>query len=291
MAQFMKLSVVIPCFNAVDTIAEQLNALMAQTVEPWEVIVADNGSTDGSVAVVRQYLNQLPQLRMVDASACKGAAHARNVGAAAATGDAIAFCDADDEVSPQWVAAMIEALTQYDFVASCFEATKLNTPELLESRHIPQTDGLQTKYDPVFLPHAGACGLGVKRSIHAAVGGFDETLHYFEDPDYCWRVQLAGYPLQFVPNAVIHIRCRSNIHQMFEQARVWGEYSVLLCKKYQALGMPPANWQAGIREWFILLQRLVKVSLQKEKFDAIAWTLGWRLGRLKGSLRYQVLAL
>jgi glycosyltransferase involved in cell wall biosynthesis len=59
----MKISVIIPCFNAAPVIAQQLEALTKQTVTPYEVIVADNGSTDNSRAVVEQYRDRLPGLR------------------------------------------------------------------------------------------------------------------------------------------------------------------------------------------------------------------------------------
>ena len=107
----MKLSVIIPLFNDAEYIAIQLNALANQNwSEPWELIVSDNGSTDGSLRVVEQYRKRIPNLRIVDSSDMRGAAHARNVGATAALSDNLAFCDADDEVAPGWLKAMGEAL-------------------------------------------------------------------------------------------------------------------------------------------------------------------------------------
>lgn len=103
----VKLSVIIPCLNAERTIGEQLAALAAQRwSERWEVIVADNGSTDGTLEVVRRFAGRLPELRVVDASQRRGSGYARNRGAAVARGEWLAFCDADDVVAPGWVAAM-----------------------------------------------------------------------------------------------------------------------------------------------------------------------------------------
>ncbi|QYO63482.1 glycosyltransferase family 2 protein [Leptolyngbya sp. 7M] len=82
----MKLSVVLPCFNGAKTIAVQLEALTKQHwLEGWEVVVVNNGSTDGSMAIVEQYRDRLPGLRIVEARSSgvnlrKGAQQARNQG-------------------------------------------------------------------------------------------------------------------------------------------------------------------------------------------------------------------
>jgi glycosyltransferase involved in cell wall biosynthesis len=94
----MKLSVIIPCLNGAATIATQLAALARQQWDqPWEIVVADNGSTDESVGIVERYRGRLQNLRVADASARRG--RALNVGAKEATGDALVFCDVDDEVA------------------------------------------------------------------------------------------------------------------------------------------------------------------------------------------------
>jgi glycosyltransferase involved in cell wall biosynthesis len=287
----MKLSVIIPCFNASDTIAVQLEALARQHwSERWEIIISDNGSTDETVAIVKQYQPKLPNLRIVDSSDRRGAAHARNVGAIAATGDALAFCDADDEIAPGWVAAMGEALSKYDFVAGKCEYEKLNEPWTLKCRPPSQRDGLQEYKHPPYLPHAASCSLGVKRSVHEAVGGFDETMLRLQDTDYCWRIQLAGIKLQFVPEAVVHYRFRNVIADLYHQALLQGEYNVLLYKKYRPLGMPKLSLKAGVKAWVGLLKNFSDVF---SKEDRAKWVraFAWNMGRLKGSIKHRVLAL
>ena len=119
---------VIPCYNGADTLGVQLEALANQHwPEPWEVIVLDNRSTDGSRQIAERYKERLPKLRVVDASARQGQPFALNVGVEAATGEAVAFCDADDEVSSGWVAAMGEALSRHDFVACSVDIEKLES--------------------------------------------------------------------------------------------------------------------------------------------------------------------
>ncbi|MBE9479401.1 MAG: glycosyltransferase family 2 protein, partial [Chloroflexi bacterium] len=244
----MKLSVIIPCFNAEDTIAVQLEALVRQRWgDPWEVIVSDNGSTDGTLAIVEQYTERLPHFRIVDSSDRKGAAHARNVGALAATGKALAFCDADDEVAPGWLSAIGDALSEHDFVASRMDEKKLNRPLILKARGGIQQDGLQKYTYPPYLPHSGGCGLGVKKTLHERVGGFDETMRQLEDTDYCWRIQLSGTPLYYVQDALVHIRFPETLSGVYRQACVWAEYNVLIYNKYRPLGMPKLTVKTGVK--------------------------------------------
>jgi glycosyltransferase involved in cell wall biosynthesis len=287
----LKLSVVIPCLNAAATLGAQLAALAGQSWQgEWEVIVADNGSTDGSRGIVESYRGVLPGLRLVDASDRRGQAHARNAGAAAATGDAFLFCDADDEVAPGWLAALGRALTHHDFVACRYDNEKLN-PVWVQRTHLnPQKDGL-TSYDyPPYLPHAGGGGLGVTRRAHEAVGGFDEALPALEDTDYCWRLQLAGFQLHFAPDAVVNIRHRGDLGSIYRQGVSYGLHNVMIYERYRSLGMPRLGWLPGLRKWASLLLRTPLLLLSREGRARWTWQLGWRVGRIRGCFRYKVAA-
>ena len=257
----------------------------------WEVIVSDNGSTDESVKVVEAYRERLPDLRVVDSSDRRGPGHARNIGVMAATGDAVLFCDADDEVAPGWMAAMGQALYEHDFVACRLDAKKLNTPLQQESYWNSQEKGL-INFHPRFLPFASGSSIGVKRSVHEAVGGFDESLIKFQDADYCWRIQLAGTKLHLVTNTVVYYRYRDSLRGMYKQMHRLGEYSVVLYKRYRPLGMSRVSqpWSRGLREWKRLLLGLLGV---RHPVGRIRWVreFGFRIGRLKGSIKHRVLFL
>jgi glycosyltransferase involved in cell wall biosynthesis len=288
--EFMKLSVILPCLNEEQFLGNQLEALASQLWgEPWEVIVADNGSTDRSLDIVEKYKGRLPNLRLVDASDRRGQAHALNVGARAATAAVLAFCDADDEVAPGWVAAMGKALTEYDFVACRFETEKLNPPWIRDQHRSPQQDGVQKFTYPPYLPHAGSGSIGIKRTLHQAAGGFDESLPVLFDTDYCFKIQLAGTKLYFVPDAVIHLRYRDTFTGIYRQARTWGEYNVFIHKKYRPLDTPGLSWKHGISGWVPLMRRLPRIR-SKANVAAWVWQFGWRLGILQGCIKYRHLA-
>lgn len=285
------LSVVIPCRGEPDLLAEQLAALAEQEVpdDPWEVVVADNGSGGALAPVIDRFRDRVPGLRLVDAAQRPGAAHARNVGAAAAHGERLAFVDADDVVAADWVRGMQRALARDRFVASRHDRDRLNPPSL-RSRSVAQVTGVQTYRYPPFLPHAGGCGLGVHRDVHEAVGGFDEDMRLLEDTDYCWRVQLAGVPLAFAPEALVHVRLRSSGVATFRQGYGYGRYNVLLYKRYLDRGMPRLRWTSGVRALLRLLLRANRLFSSAERYRYL-YSLGFRLGRIGGSLRYHVWGL
>ena len=108
--QAPEVSVIICALNAASSLPRQLKALENQETDlPYEVILVDNGSEDDTRDVMEAWAQEPREdkftVKVVDASATPGIPAARNAGARAASGRVLAFCDADDEVSPQWVQA------------------------------------------------------------------------------------------------------------------------------------------------------------------------------------------
>jgi glycosyltransferase involved in cell wall biosynthesis len=285
----MKLSVVIPCYNAAIGIGSQLEAMTTQCwSEPWEIIVSDNGSTDESLAIIERYKERLPNLRVVDSSGRRGSSYARNVGVRAATGEAILFCDADDEVGFGWLAAMGNALCKYDAVACRVDYKKLNKPWMAEHfKNHPQHTGLQRTWYPPYFLHAGGGSLGVKRIYHQVIGGFDESLPRLVDTDYCYRLQRAGVELYFEPNAVLHIRCRDKLATTFHQARLWAKYSVFMYKRYGAGGGHSYPWKRYATEWGHIIRGWRSVFSEQARFGWVC-RVAWQIGLLQGSIEHRV---
>lgn len=285
----VKLSVVIPCYNGADTIGSQLHALAGQEwSQAWEVIVADNGSNDGTRDVVAEYVGKIPNLRVADASARRGRSFARNTGAQVAVGDGLAFCDADDEVGPGWVRAIGEALDQFEFVASRWDTEKLNDSPRQHYLSNPARDGLLSLWYPPYLPFASTNGLGIKRYLHERVGGFDETFVRAQDTEYCVRVQQMGVALHFVPDALIYYRRRDTFRGVMSQGYAWAYYAVLIYKRYSSpeMRLPGGWWQ----NWRCLLKLLAVPPIfsgPKGKMRWM-WQLSWHTGMLLGGLRHGI---
>jgi glycosyltransferase involved in cell wall biosynthesis len=269
------ITVVIACRNAEQTLATQLEALAGQDCHvPWDVVLVDNGSTDRSVEIACRYADRLA-LCIVDARHCHGPGQARNVGVKAARGSLVAFCDADDEVAPGWLQAMVHALDDHPLVAGRFEGERLNDPETLRARPVPQQSGLQTAVHGAALPHAGAGNLGIRRDVFLALGGFDPQLRWLEDTDLCWRAQMAGIPLWFEPDALLHMRLRDSLRGNARQGWEYGRAYAVLEQRY-----PTAHGTGAQGDRPDSSSRDAPTSTGRSGLSRrVAWRLAWSLGR------------
>ncbi len=281
-------SVVIPAYNAAGTLGVQLEALAHQTFDgPWEVIVADNGSSDATLDVARSYADRLP-LRLVDAKDVRGAAHARNVGARAAQAPLLAFVDADDEVDHGWLSAVVASLEDHDAVASRFDLESLNAEDVAATREVPQQTDLNRNR---FLPHASASGLAVHRYVHDAIGGFEETLLHLQDTDYCWRLQLQGFELQFAGDALVHYRLRETVAGSTWQSFGYGRYDGHLYHRYRSFGAKRASLGrslTGIAKGTFNVAVASLRHVPHKELRSLAHTTGFALGWLEAGFRSDV---
>jgi glycosyltransferase involved in cell wall biosynthesis len=285
-----ELSVVIPVYNAEPELGALLDSLAAQAWDgAWEVVVADNGSTDGSMEIAESYRDRLPGLQILDASDRPGVSHARNVGVAAAGGSSLLFIDDDDVAGEGYIAAMAEALRGQDFVCARWDVDRLNPYWTRALRPSGQSEGPMI-YNYDFLPYAAGGTLGITRRAFDAVGGFDESIVYGGCVDLCWKVQLeTGANLGFVPNAVIHYRYRGTLREIFAQARSWGMDEVALYTRWRDRGVEKIPLRRSLQRWqFVIHLRRLRHTAGRAWW---ATELGNHLGRIQGSLKYRSLML
>jgi len=296
-----RVSVVIAAFNAASTIGEQLAALVAQGPRSWEVLVCDNGSTDSTRDVVRDWAARHPEIVLVDASARRGPAAARNIGVAASHGELVAFCDADDVVGQGWADALEEALREHDFIAGRFDLDRLRRGSAFSVSWSPQLEGLtRLAYLPDFVT-AGAGNMAMRRSVFDDISGFDERSFTTEDDDLCLRAQLAGHELAFVPTMVLHVRKRTGLLSTYRQAVDYGRGARRLEHRYALVAAahagssthehPQATTQASpagtgdgtprrvVRRLLSIGPRLLAPSTLANAVWRIGWRYGWRTAR------------
>ena len=282
-----ELSIVVPCYNAAATLGDLLESLASQDWQgSWELIIADNGSTDDTLALLDQYRSRLPEVRVVQAREKQGAGYARNVATREARGESVLFCDADDVVGDRWLAVMAAALAEHPFVFSTFEYERLNDPRQYAIKRNPFRHILLKGHYKPYLTMVPASGTGIRRSLHLEVGGFDDKVRYCEDCDYGWRLQLRGIKPVLIEEAVLHVRLRETGWQLFRQARNWGEYNALLIKRYKPHGMPTIPIKHATLAWLRLLKTARKLGNQTHR-DQWLWDVGYRVGQINGRFRFR----
>ena len=259
--------------------------------QPWEIVLSDNNSSDRSVEIFNEYAKKNPHIamRVVDASQIQGQPHALNEGVRQARGRSVAFCDSDDVVAPGWLSAMGNALEEYDFVAARMDLETLNSEGVPHYRSNAQETTLPTIAYPPYLHHAGGGTIGVRKEVFENIGEFDHTLPILHDTDFCFRAQLAGFQMHYVPESVIRIRLRGDPESIYRQARNYGEYNVKLSKRYRKFGKPqPNRWKRFLRSWYRILRSWHHKRADIDEQARFTWRYGWEMGRLIGALKYRV---
>lgn len=207
------ISVVIVNYNGKRWLAGCLDALAAQIGAPsFEIIVADNGSSDGSIDILQRY----PAVRVVALDRNLGFAGGNNAGARAAAGEWIAFLNNDTVPAPDWLARLCDARTSHPgFALITSRIVFMHDRARIDSAgdgyfraggafkhgHGAPASGFERSRE-VF----GACGgaFMIASSAFAALGGFDESFFMvYEDVDLSYRARLRGLRVWYAADAVV----------------------------------------------------------------------------------------
>jgi GT2 family glycosyltransferase len=207
-------TVLVPNLNGARFLEPCLGALMQQTARPSEVVVIDNGSTDGSVDLVRQ---RFPEARLLTFSENRGFAAAMNAGIAKAAGQFIAFLNNDAVAEQTWLEELDACLERHPAAAAA-------TSKLLLADEPGRLDGAGDGLTRSFLPYVrghgepddgrfadevevfGASGAAAlwRASVLRELGGFDERFFaYYEDVELSFRARLRGYEIWYAPRSVV----------------------------------------------------------------------------------------
>jgi glycosyltransferase involved in cell wall biosynthesis len=232
-------SIVIPCYNAEETIDAALTRILDQAMgRSVEVLVCDNGSTDRTLEVVRAIPAGDTPLHVVDASAERGAAAARNSGARAAVGRLLVFVDADDLVGPGWLDGLLNAPRGEAILAGAVDEWSL--------ARFPTWRASSTPFRPpttirgrVF---AISANCAVPRSLFLGLGGFQSNCGggVGEDVDLSWRAQELGYPIHFVADSLVLKRPRATRRGLFVQWANYGRSAAVLSRRFVEPADPPS---------------------------------------------------
>ena len=244
-----RVAVVIPNWNGKRWLPDCLESIAAQTLAPAETIVVDNGSTDGSLELLRES----PGVRVVSLGRNTGFAFAANRGVEAAESELVALVNTDVVLVPEWLERMVGALESDPAAASvACKMVDLRHPELLydagdvlrrdgacEQRgRFERDDGRFDQPGEVFGACAGAALY--RRSVVVAAGGFDERYFtYLEDVDLALRMRLAGWRCRYEP-VVAHHAGEGSSERLSNPLHFWVERNtlLLLAKAFPARWLP-----------------------------------------------------
>ena len=223
-----RVSVVVCTYNGSRTIRDCLDGASRLAYPDYEVIVVDDGSSDATAVIARQYDCRLIQTEN------RGLASARNSGLAAATGDIIAYLDDDAHPDPDWLTYLAATFLRTGYagvggpniappgdgpIAECVARAPGGPVHVLvtdrEAEHIP------------------GCNMAFRKSCLDAIGGFDPQFRTAgDDVDVCWRLQERGWTLGFHPAAMVWHHRRNSVRAYWRQQIGYGRAEAMLERKW-----------------------------------------------------------
>lgn len=179
-----RISIIIPAYNAEETLAATVQSCLHQSLQPREIIVIDNGSQDATAKIATSFSNQIQYFFTKN----EGVSRARNIGAERATGEWLLFLDADDQLLPHALETLLAAAED--------QGVNVVYGMVIERREPPQLARLNGFNFAAGSPPYGAernfwrCAIAtpgsalVKKTLHQKVGGFVTGYEPMEDRDY-----------------------------------------------------------------------------------------------------------
>jgi glycosyltransferase involved in cell wall biosynthesis len=217
-----RISIVTPCYNGEQFLAETLDSVLAQDMTDWELVVVDDGSKDRSAAIAQEYAVRDSRIRLL-AQENQGASKARNNGAAATDPAApyLWFLDADDRLKPGALGSLADyldhhpeavcAACEYDFIDECGEPVTPSHHEYSRVwRYVPHGGGVRALHDDEpntpFLSIFSWCRIIpsawiIRRMVFEKAGGYTSALQIGHDIDLALKCSLQG-EVHFLPTEV-----------------------------------------------------------------------------------------
>jgi glycosyltransferase involved in cell wall biosynthesis len=204
----VRVSIIVPAYNAEATLAETLDSALAQDFRSFEVIVANDGSTDGTMRVLESYRCKIRVISQPN----RGVSAARNRGAAEAQGDYLAFLDSDDRWRVDKLSRTVSALDNKKGAVLAFsDVLRVNSEGECHQYVFGSAPSMEDllKHRAQILPSAAV----MRSSVFNLCGGFSEEFHHpgFEDP-YMWTVAREHGEFVYVPELLVTYRLNQKSH-------------------------------------------------------------------------------
>lgn len=199
-----KVSIILPFYNRAATLRRCIESVLAQTFKDWEVVAVDDGSSDGSRAVVEGFAD--PRICVLSHNQNRGVAAARNTALAAVRGEWVALLDSDDE----WLAEKLEKqLAGLGRAIHCnLSSTNFYFVRDGRTRLLPgKVTGSLARTLHCECRFGFGSTLLIRRTVALELGGFDPELPRHEDWDWVLRAAEAGHTLAFVNQPLVWVHC------------------------------------------------------------------------------------
>jgi GT2 family glycosyltransferase len=224
-----RVSVVVCAYNAERTMEACLASLEVLNYPDYEVVVVNDGSKDRTLEIAERF----PCCRIISQEN-RGLSAARNVGAAAATGDIVAYTDSDCVADPDWLTYLVARMEEGG-LAACGGPNFPPPEDALVPSAVAVSPGGPTHVliSDAVAEHIAGCNMAFRRDALLALGGFDPLYRAAgDDVDICWRFQDAGHTIGFSPAAVVwHFR-RNTVRAYLDQQRGYGKAEALVYAKH-----------------------------------------------------------
>jgi len=271
-----RVSVVIPARDEAAGLGRTLAALFAQVPEgiDLEVLVVDDGSTDGTAEVADAAGARVLRLGPRDSGGSPGAA--RNRGAVAATGDPLVFLDADCAPAPDWLAALLAAHDDGEVVVGGSLEVPPGLPATARCDHYCGSYHVHPERPAGYVPNHTPANLSVRREAFLETGGFAERSPVADGHEELrWQAFLArrGVRIRFEPSAVVFHHNRVGMGNLLRRSWRWG-YSALQGKSETGA----ARWPWLYRHPRLLIAASFPLAALHTAHTVAAWA---RYGRLE----------
>ncbi|MBI3784967.1 MAG: glycosyltransferase [Deltaproteobacteria bacterium] len=191
------ISCIVPCFNSRAYVAEALDSIFAQTYRPIEVIVADDGSTDGTLEVLRRY----PEIAAVT-QPDRGPAATRNLGLRRAAGELVAFLDADDLWHPDKLTRQYQCFVDDPELQYCVTHAQMFWSADLDD----ERDRLADHPRSHAVPGYATTTLLARRCVFDRIGLFDERLRFGDAVEWFIRASEANLKMMVLDEVLTYHR-------------------------------------------------------------------------------------
>ncbi len=244
-----KASVIVAAYNAAATVGDCLGSLKDLNYTDYETIVVDDGSTDATSQIAQQAGARVVRVDH------RGLGAARSAGIEAASGDVIAFIDADARADRDWLYHLVEAIVRRGAVGAggpnfAPEPADAGAAAMASAPGIPR----EVRSGDDRLSQLCGCNMALTRAALSRVGGFDPAFTSAgDDVDLSWRVAEAQGLLAYAPGAVVIHERRARLDAYLAQQRGYGRGEGLLWRRYPLRGGGDDQMYGGGSSWLASL--------------------------------------